>query len=134
MPRRTTRKEELEQELEEFKKQVAQILDAVSFSRLCLPPAQWRPLTDIYETDSAIIIKSEISGVKPGDLKISFQDDMLTIQGVRKDHEAKLKYHCLEIPYGDFKIRILVHGVYDDKNIKTSYVDGYLYVVIPKTK
>ncbi|MCP0913711.1 MULTISPECIES: Hsp20/alpha crystallin family protein [Legionella] len=114
-----------------FECQVCQVLDAGHPEHKSRSYA-WRPATDIYETDAAIIIKTELAGMQAKDFNITFIDHLLTINGVRKDSEAKLNYHCLEIPYGAFQVRVLIPGKYKEADISARYENGYLYVLLPK--
>ncbi|KTD63754.1 heat shock protein [Legionella santicrucis] len=126
--------EESDQEFEAFRQQISRVLDIMSFSQPYSCSNLWHPSTDVYETDGAVIVKTEIAGVKLDDFNISFVDQVLTIQGTRIDTEAKLNYHCLEIPYGNFQVRILIQGLYDIDHITVNYENGYLYVLLPKSK
>ncbi|KGP62578.1 hypothetical protein EP47_01340 [Legionella norrlandica] len=128
---RRTLSDQLEQEIRGLEREVSYILDVITlhYEHRYKP---WRPPIDIYETDSAVIVKAEIAGIKLDDFNISFSDHVLTICGRRKDTEAKLNYHCLEIPYGEFQVRIFIPNVND--NFTTRYENGYLYVALPKTK
>ena len=45
---------------------------------------------DVYQTPSTIIVKSTIAGVKPEDIDVSINNDMLTIRG-KREHEEKIK-------------------------------------------
>ena len=42
---------------------------------------------DVYQTDNDIVIKSTIAGVKPEDLDVSINNDMVSIRGERKNDE-----------------------------------------------
>ena len=127
--------EPFDEDLETFDRRVSHMLDAFRF-----PHAQrarsraWRPPTDVYETDEAVIVKIEIAGMKPESFEISFVDRVLTVQGVRQDIESKMTYHCLEIPYGEFQSRVLIPGAYVEDQIDAKYENGYLYVTLPKSK
>lgn len=114
-------------------RQIAQILDVFSQSRIC-SAREWRPPTDIYENDKAVIVKAEIAGMRAEDFRISYVDAVLTIRGNRKDLEAKLNYHCLEIPYGEFRLRVLIPGLFNEELITAKYENGYLYVILPKIR
>ena len=118
---------DLAQELEYFDR-LCQILDAVSRN----PSQVWRPPTDIYETSAAVIVKLEIAGMNGEEFKISFMKNVLAVRGIRKDDEAKLNFHCMEIPYGKFQTRILIPGSYMEDCIQAKYENGYLYVILPK--
>src|SRR5688572_10855317 len=42
---------------------------------------------DVYQTENDIVIKSTIAGVKPEDLDVSINNDMVTIKGERSNEE-----------------------------------------------
>lgn len=42
---------------------------------------------DVYQTETDIVIKSTIAGVKPEDLDVAINNDMVTIRGERKNEE-----------------------------------------------
>jgi HSP20 family protein len=118
-------------ELEYFGR-VCQILDSM-YSNLQQTQV-WRPPTDIYETNTAIIVKIEIAGMSGDGIKLSFVNNVLNISGHRTDEEAKLTYHCLEIPYGKFHVRILIPGKYIETEVEAKYENGYLYITLPKAE
>lgn len=97
-------------------------------------PRLWRPSTDVYETDDAAIVKIEVAGMAPEDFTISFAERTLTVRGVRRDIEAKLSYHCLEIPYGEFHVEVFLTGTHDENAIEAKYDKGFLYITLPKAK
>ena len=61
---------------------------------------RWRPPTDVYETEEAVIVKVEIAGMSEQDFCVSLSNRDLTISGARRDTDCKLSYQQLEIPYG----------------------------------
>ena len=121
-------------DLDQFERQVDQILHGVFPHQHRSRPRTWRPPTDVYETDDAVIVKIEIAGMNPEDFTISFVDRVLTVQGNRQDKDAKLAYHCLEIPYGEFHTEIALPGAYDEDTIEAKYESGFLRITLPKSK
>jgi HSP20 family protein len=119
-------------DLDEFERQMDKMLYAYFPQEHRSRPRTWRPPTDVYETDDAVIVKLEVAGMNPDDFKISFDDRVLTISGSRQDHEAKLSYHCLEIPYGDFRVQVFLPGTYTMEEIEARYANGFLYITLPK--
>jgi len=65
---------------------------------------------DVYQTDSEIVIKSTIAGVKSDSLDISITNDILTIKGKReKDEEVKPEnYYYQELYWGPFSRSIIL--------------------------
>ena len=62
----------------------------------------WQPPTDIYETDKEIVIRTEIAGMKPEEILISFDANRLLISGCRdeRDIRSKRNFRQMEINYG----------------------------------
>lgn len=94
----------------------------------------WRPPTDVYETDTCIVVKVEIAGMQEGDFSISLDATKLVISGVRRDPAAKLGYQQMEILYGHFETDVYVPGAIDEENIEATYENGFLSVALPKAK
>lgn len=95
-------------------------------------PSTWRPPTDVYETEDAVVIKVEIAGMNPDDFEISFADRILRIRGNRVTTERKLSYHCLEVQYGDFESEVYLPGRYDEERFEAHYENGFLTIALPK--
>ena len=55
---------------------------------------------DVYQTDEAVVIKSTIAGVKPEDLDVTINNDLVTIRGERRQEDEVggayhgVKSHC----------------------------------------
>jgi HSP20 family protein len=125
---------EMFDDLEQFERQMDQMLHAFFPHQHRSRPRTWRPPTDVYETDDAVIIKIEIAGMNPDDIAISFIDRELVVRGNRRDVDEKQSFHCLEIPYGEFQSEVFLPGAYDDSKIEAKYVHGFLYITLPKSK
>ncbi len=94
----------------------------------------WYPPTDVYETESDLVVKMAISGVPKEDISITLTGNTLTISGRRQDHSnhQKVCYYLMEIRYGYFERNIeLPRNINADK-IEASCKDGFLLVTIPK--
>ena len=89
---------------------------------------------DVYQTDNDIVIKSTIAGVKPEDLDVSINNDMLTIRGERKNEEQVMEenYYYQECYWGSFSRSVILPiDVVADK-IEASMKNGILTVRMPK--
>ena len=96
-------------------------------------PKVWRPPTDVYETDSHVIVKVEIAGMQEADFSVSLKAQVLMISGVRRDPADKLAYQQLEILYGQFATEVYIPWTVDEDAIQATYQDGFLSVLLPKT-
>jgi HSP20 family protein len=92
----------------------------------------WRPPTDVYETEGAVVVKVEIAGMAREDLAVSLDGRKLTIRGVRRDASAKLGYQQMEIQYGYFETEVLVPRAIDEDGVEATYQEGFLSVRLPK--
>ena len=92
----------------------------------------WRPPTDVYETDTGIVVKVEIAGMQEEDFAISLDSRRLIISGVRHDPAAKVGYQQMEIMYGHFETDVHVPGAIDQDGIEATYQNGFLSVSLPK--
>ena len=111
--------------------------------REIVSPEQWnamqqyrgfRPPTDVYETNTHAVVRVEIAGVKPEELKISFANRVLTVLGRRRDPAIKLAYQQMEIRYGEFRSDVLIPWPVKEGEIEASYEDGFLVILLPKRK
>lgn len=97
-------------------------------------PRAWRPPTDVYETDSHVVIKVEIAGLQENDFDLSFRDGLLIVGGVRRDPVGKLIYQNMEIRYGEFRTEVRIEWSLNQAQIEATYEGGFLYVKVPKAR
>ena len=95
----------------------------------------WTPLCDIYETDKNIVIKAEIPEVRKENISVTFDNNVLTINGERKAEEGKgQSYHRQERSYGQFLRSFTLPPFVDTKNITAESKEGMLLVTLPKVE
>jgi HSP20 family protein len=99
-----------------------------------LPTAAWVPVVDIFEEPEFLRIVAEIPGVKPENMKISVEDNVLTIQGTKEQiaEEKAEKVHRYERTYGTFERSFTLPATVNPEAIKASYEHGLLTLVLPK--
>lgn len=89
---------------------------------------------DVYQTDNDVVIKSTIAGVKPEDLDVAINNDMITIRGERKNEEIvqNENYYYQECYWGSFSRSVVLPvDVITDK-IEASLKNGILTIRLPK--
>jgi HSP20 family protein len=94
----------------------------------------WAPAVDIYETEHELVVKADLPDVKPEDLDIRVENNILTIRGERK-FEKKVNednYLRVERSYGSFSRSFSLANTVNTEAIKADYKDGVLTLVIPK--
>lgn len=96
--------------------------------------AVWRPPTDVYETDEAIVVVVEIAGLTAGDYEVVLQGRSLVISGERRDPAEKLAYQQMEIRHGRFRTQVHLPWALDSSGHSAAYENGFLKVVLPKAQ
>ena len=96
----------------------------------------WSPSVDLSESENTYEVKAEIPGMKKEDIRVSYEDDVLTLTGEKKqEKETKKKnYHRVERAYGRFQRSFRLPKTVNKDEIKAKYEDGVLTVEIPKTE
>ena len=89
---------------------------------------------DVYQTDSEIVIKSTIAGVKPEDLDVSINNDMVTIRGERKNEEvvSSENYYYQECYWGGFSRSVVLPVEILSEKSEASLKNGILTIRLPK--
>jgi HSP20 family protein len=94
----------------------------------------WRPPTDVFETDDAVIVRVEIAGMRDADFVVTQHNQLLTISGRRDDPSPKVAYHQLEVRYGEFRTEVYLHWSVEQADITAVYQDGFLIITLPKAR
>jgi len=117
------------------------------FDPLPSPGRFWQPRTDVYETESSLVVKVEAAGLRIdpdtgslADVHVDLSQDgrVLTIRGQRlEDCEecvGRVRWYRFEIYFGPFELAIPLPGdvAVDGDAIAGRYKDGFLIVVLPK--
>ena len=99
-------------------------------------PAAWAPAVDISERKDAYLVSAELPGVSAGEVEITVEDGLLTIQGERRfaHDSAEEKVHRAERCYGQFRRSITLPSHVQADKIEASAQDGVLTIVVPKAK
>jgi HSP20 family protein len=97
--------------------------------------AEWAPAVDIQETDAEYVIKGDLPEVKKDDVKVEFNDGVLTIEGERKQEkeEKGKKFHKIEREYGKFVRRFALPTEIDPSKVTAEFKEGVLNVHLPKS-
>lgn len=98
------------------------------------PIKPWTPACDIFETDKELVLKFELPEVTKENVKVTMENNVLTIRGERKFEEEtnRENYHRVERRYGEFMRSFNVPMFVDATKIKAEFKDGLLIVTLPK--
>ncbi len=110
------------------------LMDISRRSFMNVASGYWSPPTDIFDTETEILVIVEIAGMNKNDIELTYDNGYLVISGVRK-HICPNRVNAIyrmEINSGRFlrKIRIDIDIVM--KDIEAEYRDGLLRITIPK--
>src|SRR5579872_5985010 len=102
----------------------------------------WQPRVDVHETSEGIVVKVEVSGVKPERLSVmlSSDDRVLTVSGERYEEDSertdRIRCYQLEINLGPFERQIMLPPDVrvDREAISASCREGFLVVTLPKRR
>lgn len=91
---------------------------------------------DVYQTPNKLVVKSTIAGVKPENIDISINNDMLTIRGKRLSQEeiSEENYLIKECYWGGFSRSVILPVEVEAENVEASLDNGVLTVILPKAK
>lgn len=89
---------------------------------------------DVYQTDKDIVIKSTIAGVKPEDLDVDINSEMVTIKGKRtQDDEIDAEnYYYQECYWGPFSRSIILPVEIVTEKAEATMKNGILTIRLPK--
>jgi len=96
----------------------------------------WVPPVDIFEEADFIRLVAELPGVKPEEVRISVEGNLLTIKGTKEQvaEEKAEKVHRYERTYGAFERSFTLSTSIDPSKIKATYDLGVLTVTLPKAE
>lgn len=94
----------------------------------------WVPAVDIFETDAhEYVIKAELPEIKREDINVTFENNVLTLKGVRHAEEhSGGNVQRLERHYGSFERSFVLPSSVDGNRISASYKDGVLTITLPQ--
>jgi len=95
----------------------------------------WVPTTDVYSTESGLVVKVELAGMRSENLEITVEGSRLRISGNRPDgcRAPKCSFLVMEINYGPFECVLDLPQGYDLNQAKAAYLNGFLRIDVPRT-
>jgi HSP20 family protein len=98
--------------------------------------SSWTPAVDIAEHDDEYLVKVELPGVNKDEVKLTLENNILTIRGEKKQEKETKKenYHRVERSYGSFQRSFTLPAAVKADKIDASYKDGILTVSLPKAE
>lgn len=90
----------------------------------------WLPAADVYETEDGWLVKVELAGVMPEDIKINISGNVMKLAGSRKDRSCAvgMSFHQMEIAYSSFEKTLTFPHVIEGAKIEHNFEYGLLII------
>jgi HSP20 family protein len=95
--------------------------------------AFWAPAVEVSQREGNYVVRAELPGVKPEDVKLEIENDALVLQGERKieREEDRGGVHRTEIRYGRFYRSIPLPEGANVEQARARFENGVLEVTVP---
>ena len=94
----------------------------------------WTPSVDIFENKDQLVIEAELPGMKPEDVNVSIENNVLTLHGERK-LEQKTEgdnFHRVDRSYGSFTRSFTLPPTVSSENANAEFENGVLRLTLAK--
>lgn len=94
------------------------------------------PALDVEESDNDFTLHVEVPGVRPEDVEVSIEENVLTIAGSRDfyDDRAAEGFRRVERRFGRFHRAVRLPDRVDPDGVRAAYKDGMLTITVPKSE
>ncbi|WP_062378969.1 Hsp20/alpha crystallin family protein [Demequina pelophila] len=94
------------------------------------------PALDVEETEDGFTMHVELPGVKPEEVDVSLEENVLTVSGKRDFYDEKNTdgFRRVERRFGRFHRAVRLPDRVDPDKVAASYKDGLLTVTVPKAE
>jgi HSP20 family protein len=94
---------------------------------------EWTPPVDIYDREDALVMLVDLPGLKREEIGLEVDSDGLTLQGDRAVGEQQRRLRA-ERPAGRFRRSFRIGMRIDPAQVRATYREGVLEIVIPKAE
>lgn len=96
----------------------------------------WMPAIDVVRDNGNLVIRADVPGIKPDEVKIEVENDILTVSGEHEEKKEEKEKHFLrrERRYGSFRRSMALPAGVNAKQIKAKTHDGVVEVTVPLPK
>jgi HSP20 family protein len=105
-----------------------------SFFRPLDPFKRWNPAVDVYQDNDQFTVYAELPGLKKEEIKISLDNDTLTIGGERRHEGSADQGLRTERYFGKFQRSLTLPVSVNSEKVNATYKDGILKVTLPKAE
>lgn len=121
-------------ELETLSERMRNIFDDLPTAFNLDLTSSFYPRVDIAEDDQNVYVTAELPGVDKKDVKVSLQDNVLTIKGEKKSEvkDENKNYYRIERTYGSFCRSFQLPAEVDPDKVKAKFENGMLMIEAAK--
>jgi HSP20 family protein len=103
------------------------------FDQLARPDRGWTPAIDVVRENGNLLLRANVPGIEPDEVKIEVEDGVLTVSGEHEEssEEKDADYVRRERSYGAFSRSLVLPSSVDAGAIKATTKDGVVEVTIP---
>ena len=99
----------------------------------------WVPAMDVAERGDAYVVYTELPGVSPEQVELSFEQNVLSIRGTKPasfdvSNTGELRLFAAERVSGTFERSVRLPEFVDAERIEASFTNGLLTVTVPKAE
>jgi HSP20 family protein len=94
----------------------------------------WNPSVDIFENKDHLVLEAELPGMKPEDVNISIENNVLTISGDRRfeKKDESDNFHRVERSYGSFTRSFTLPPTVNSEDATAEFENGVLRLTLAK--
>lgn len=122
-----------EKDIDIFRSSIDRLIDNFFGSAIDTTNVPYPPI-EVVEDAEAFIAKADLPGFAKDDIKITLQDNILTIHGQRKTEKEHKDKNVIrsERYYGEFLRTITLPSAVDTSKIRAEQKNGVLTLTLPK--
>lgn len=93
----------------------------------------WIPAVDVIRDNGSLVLRADIPGMAPDEVKIEVENDILTVSGSHEERQESKDAHYVrsERRHGSFSRSMALPAGVDPKRIEAHTKDGVVEVRIP---
>ena len=121
-----------------FLRHIQSLVDENTFDELIQSSTGFSPGVDIYEEDNNLFVKLNTPGIKPEDIKLKVENNVLTITAQSKRDEQtrdkKRHYYQMNREQINFTTTVMLPSEVEEDKAEATMENGVLTITLPKKK
>ena len=97
---------------------------------------RWAVPLDVVEEDDKIVVRATLPGIKPEDIEVTLENEVLTIKAETKTETEERNENFLvrERRAGKFHRTLRLPDTVDSEKVETKYENGIVEITFPKAE